>query len=65
MSWFLLLLGAAAVGSIPVFRAIARSRARSNLHRSYPHRPGAERRERPHREIAHYRASGALPRWDR
>jgi hypothetical protein len=30
----------------------------------YPWRSRAERSEPPHRQLMHYRASGALPRWD-
>ena len=64
MGWVLLAIGAAAVaGAVAVLRTGGQGRWRSGMV-SYrqPSRP--ERAERPYREAVHYRASGALPRWD-
>ncbi len=64
VGWILLAIGAASVaGAIAVLRRNRRIRR----HRGGDaYRPGsrAEQVDQPHRHITHYRASGALPRWD-
>jgi hypothetical protein len=64
MGWVLLAIGAAAVaGAITVLRSGGRAHQHSGVMAHRP-RSRAERVERPHRQVAHYRASGALPRWE-
>jgi len=69
MGWVLLAIGAAAIaGAVALLRtALLRAGGQSRWHSgvvSYPQPSRPERAERPHREAVHYRASGALPRWD-
>ena len=64
MGWVLLAIGAAAVaGAVAVLRTGGQTRGPSGVvpYRQ-PSRP--KHTERPYREAVHYRASGALPRWD-
>ena len=64
MGWVILAIGAAAVaGMVATLRSGGWARRHSGVivHRQRSH---AERVERPHRHVAHYHASGALPRWD-
>ena len=64
MGWIMLAIGAAAVaGVVAAWRSGGGARRHSGVivHRQ---RSRAEQVERPHRHVAHYRASGALPRWD-
>ena len=64
MGWVVLAIGAAAVaGAVAVLRSGRRGR-RYSCAVVYRQRSRVEHRERPYREAAHYRASGALPRWD-
>jgi hypothetical protein len=64
MGWVVLAIGAAAVaGAVAVLRSGGRGRRYSGAV-AYRQRGRAEHGERPYREAAHYRASGALPRWD-
>jgi hypothetical protein len=65
MGWVLLAIGAAAAvaGAVAVLRSGGKGRRRSGAV-IYRQRPRTEHSERPYREAAHYRASGALPRWD-
>jgi hypothetical protein len=65
MEWVLLAIGAAAAvaGAVAALRSGGRARRHSGAV-FYRQRPRRERSEPPHRDAAHYRASGALPRWD-
>jgi hypothetical protein len=64
MGWVLLAIGVAAVaGVVAVLRRAERIPRHSGMATSRQ-RPHTERVERPHRRVAHYHASGALPRWD-
>ena len=65
MGWVLLAIGAAAAvaGAVAVLRSGGQGRRRAGAV-VYRQQSRAERSERPYREAAHYRASGALPRWD-
>ncbi len=64
MGWVLLAVGAAAV--VVAVAVLCRS---GRVHRNpgggvYRQHSRADKVERPHRDVAHYHASGALPRWD-
>jgi hypothetical protein len=64
MGWIMLAIGAATVvGVVAALRSGGGARRHSGVivHRQ---RSRAEQVERPHRHVAHYHASGALPRWD-
>jgi hypothetical protein len=64
MEWVLLMIGAAAVtGVVSILRRGGHLRWRPSVAED---RRGtrAEQGDRPHRHVANYRASGALPRWD-
>jgi len=64
MGWIMLLFAAAAVfAGVAAVRA-ARGRRRWGASPTDRGRSGADRADRPHRHVAHYHASGALPRWD-
>ena len=64
MGWVLLAIGAAAAaGAVAVLRSGGRARRHPGM-AAYPPRSRPERTEPPYRGVAHYRASGALPRWD-
>lgn len=61
MVWLVLLVGATALlGGIAAMR---RGR-RSGLPPAYRAGRSADRTPRPHRDVTHYHASGALPRWE-
>jgi hypothetical protein len=64
MGWIMLAIGVAAVaGAVAALRSTGWARRHSGavVHRQ---RSRTEQMERPHRHVAHYHASGALPRWD-
>ncbi len=64
VGWILLAIGAASVAAAI---AVLRRDRRIGRHLggdAYRSGSRAERVERPHRHVAHYHASGALPRWD-
>jgi hypothetical protein len=61
MDWVTLTIVIAAAGALAVRRAVRGMRHRPGMIAAHP---PARRAEQPHRHIAHYRASGALPRWD-
>ena len=64
MGWVLLAIGAAAVaGAVAVLARGGHARRHLGLP-AYRQRSRAEHTDRPHRHVAHYHASGALPRWD-
>ena len=64
MGWVLLAIGASAVAvAVGVLRRGGCVRRHPGV-TAYRQRSRAEHVERPHRHIAHYHASGALPRWD-
>jgi hypothetical protein len=62
MGWVLLAIAAAA-GAIALLRRNPRLRGNCGA-AAYHQRSRDEYRERLHRRVVHYRASGALPRWD-